>query len=301
MPKQKKSLSILTRISWWATLLTGAGLGIVSQRIPEIKSYTDEIIKPIEQNEVVKDLMAWIGYEYIDLVNQDPIYSYYTQESPFLGQPISSFIIHRSAYSLAYDARTRNPAWVYEHLTAENIKGDVNRSHFSFQEDETIPQHLRASLADYKGQGLDHGHMAPAADHRASPEEMKDTFYLTNVCPQCPQFNREYWPKLEKYVRDLTKDYQHVYVVTGPLYLPYQEGKRRFVKYQVIGPNDVAIPSHFFKVITLEDHWGKRKVQAYVLPNMVISSNTPLESFRTTVQKIEKAAGFLLFNQPPAF
>jgi endonuclease G, mitochondrial len=53
--------------------------------------------------------------------------------------------------------------------------------------------------------------MAPAADHRANTESMADTFYLTNMCPQCPQFNRGYWKKLEKYVRDLTKSYTHVH------------------------------------------------------------------------------------------
>ena len=139
--------------------------------------------------------------------------------------------------------------------------------------------------------------MAPAADHRSSPEAMNDTFYLTNMCPQCPQFNREYWSKLERHVRDLTKEYLNIYVVTGPLYLPYSEGKRRFIKYQVIGSNDVAVPSHFFKVIALENGQGKKEIRAYVMPNTFIPSNTPLENFRTTAEKVEKAAGLILFNQ----
>ena len=33
-------------------------------------------------------------------------------------------------------------------------------------------------------------------------------------------FNRDYWNKLEKHVRKLTKKYSNVYVCTGPLYLP---------------------------------------------------------------------------------
>lgn len=122
-----------------------------------------------------------------------------------------SFQINRPNYSLAYDARNRNPAWVYEHLTKENIKGEAGRS-LEFKEDDNLPAHLRATLAYCRGQGFDRGHMAPAANHRSSAAAMCDTFYMTNICLQCPQFNRGYWSKLEKYVRDLTQWYQHVYV-----------------------------------------------------------------------------------------
>ncbi len=64
---------------------------------------------------------------------------------------------------------------------------------------------------------------------------MDDTFFITNICPQNPQFNRGYCAKLEKHVRDLTKDNTNVYVFTGPLYLPSAEADgKRYVKYQVI-------------------------------------------------------------------
>lgn len=137
--------------------------------------------------------------------------------------------------------------------------------------------------------------MAPAADHRSSSKAMSDTFYMTNMCPQCPQLNRGYWAKLEKHVRDLTKEYQNIYVLTGPLYLPQQEADgKRYVKYQVIGPNDVSVPTHFFKLITLENWQGDREIRAYILPNQEILSKTPLDQFKTTIQKIEKAAGLIL-------
>ncbi len=223
--------------------------------------------------------------------------TFYIQESPLPGQPISSFVIHRPGYSLAYDARNRNPAWVYEHLTCESIKGQTERC-LEFKEDEAIPRHLRATLVDYKGSGFDRGHQAPAADHRSCCEAMNDTFYMTNMCPQCPQFNRGYWAKLEKHVRDLTKDCANVYVITGPLYLPFCETDgKRYVKYQVIGPNDVAVPTHFFKVIMLENWQGMQELRAYIFPNQEIAAKTPLDQFMTTVQKVERAAGFLFSNQ----
>ena len=296
----KKKKFFLNKFSWWGPLLVGAAIGIGSQRIPEIKPYTDELIQPIERSAFFKQLMSKLAPHKNNIYSADQELAFshhYAKESAHPGQPLSSFIIHRQGYSLAYDARHRNPTWVYEHLTADKLKGDIDRSHFHFKEDEKIPSHLRATLADYKGHGLDQGHMAPAADHRASAETMDDTFYLTNMCPQCPQLNREYWSKVERNIRDLTKEYRNVYVITGPLYLPYNEGKRRFVKYQVIGPNEVAVPSHFFKVIALENEQGNREIRAYVLPNTIIPSNTPLDTFRTTVQKVEKAAGLIFFNQ----
>lgn len=304
MPKQKNKnpSSSFVKAAWWAALLSGFAIGVVSQRISESKSFTDDLIRDAGKNKYVKEWFSKIQPYFIDFPYNAPIeqniaYNDYIEEKPHPAQPVSSFIIHRPGYSAGYDARMRNPSWVYEHLTAKSIKGDVDRSQFIFKEDERIPKHLRATIASYKGQGLDQGHMAPAADHRSNPEMMNDTFYLTNVCPQCPQFNREYWSKLEKYARDLTKEYKNIYVITGPLYLPYKEGKRRFVKYQVIGEDDIAVPSHFFKVITLEDRQGNREVQAYVLPNTVIPISTPFEKFRTTVDKVERAAGILLFNQ----
>lgn len=216
------------------------------------------------------------------------------QESPLSGHPISSFHINRQGYSVAYDARNKNPSWVYEHLTSDSLKGDVDRSNFSFKEDEFIPEHLRSALADYRGSGYDRGHMAPAGDNHCSVEAMGDTFFLTNICPQSPAFNRGYWNKLEKHVRDLTKEYQNVYVVSGSLYLPtIEENGRRFVKYEVIGENDVSVPSHFFKIITCEDWQGGKETRAYILPNEAIADKTPLERFETTVQKVEKAAGLI--------
>jgi len=49
---------------------------------------------------------------------------------------------------------------------------------------------------------------------------MNDTFYLSNVCPQNPHFNRNAWNNLEKYTRSLVRHYDNVYVCTGPLYIP---------------------------------------------------------------------------------
>lgn len=57
------------------------------------------------------------------------------------------------------------------------------------------------------------------------------------------------WNKLEQYARFKTRSCANVFVVTGPLYLPsLAEDGKNYINYQVIGPQNVAVPSHFFKV-----------------------------------------------------
>jgi len=95
------------------------------------------------------------------------------------------------------------------------------------------------------------------------------------------------------FIRNLTKVSTVVYVVTGPLFLPQEaEDGTRWVKYQVIGDGNVAVPIHFFKLIYLE---STRESLAFILPNKAIDRDVPLENFRTTVKKVEQVAG-IIFN-----
>jgi len=152
------------------------------------------------------------------------------EEPRNLPTPEAQLVFNLSGYCTCYDARTKTPAWTYERLTSKELAGTVNRSHFKFKEHEDIPEHLRATLADYRNSGFDRGHLAPAGDCKASEEKMDETFLLSNICPQNPQFNRGYWAKLEKFVRNLTKTSTVVHVVTGPLFLP-QEAEDVYFAY----------------------------------------------------------------------
>lgn len=101
-------------------------------------------------------------------------------------------------------------------------------------------------------------------------------------------FNRDKWENLERYARSCTKIYKNVYVCTGPLYLPskdFNDGKN-YVKYQVIGKNNVAVPTHFFKVIVgeLDNNDGQQlEMEAYVLPNAQIPDNVALATFQVII------------------
>lgn len=103
---------------------------------------------------------------------------------------------------------------------------------------------------------------------------------------------------IHRYVRKLTKTYKNVYVCTGPLYLPRKETDGKlYVKYEVIGTNNVAVPTHFFKVVVCETKDGQLEMESYVMPNDKISDDTPLESFRVPPESVERAAGLLFFDK----
>jgi len=134
---------------------------------------------------------------------------------------------------------------------------------------------------------------------------MDDTFYLTNMCPQVGEgFNRDYWAHFEDFCRRLTARYPSVRIVTGPLYLPKRDvtdGKWR-VSYEVIGnPPNIAVPTHFYKVIFGEDGTtsGPVAIGAFVLPNTAIPNEKPLTDFEVPVEAVERASGLEFASKLP--
>lgn len=213
--------------------------------------------------------------------------------------PPTTYLVHKTEYSIAYDPRTRNPIYTHELLSLSSLIGRVSRDDCKFKEDTRIPEIFRSTLKDYKGSGYDRGHLAPAANHKHSEDAMSDTFYLSNMCPQDPKFNRGYWAKLEKYVRNLANSHKTVEVFSGPLYLPQKDNEgKKWVRYEVIGDNDVAVPTHFYKVIALsKDNDPGIIIEAYIMPNKEIPQTTPLNTFKTTIEKVEKASGVIFFTK----
>ncbi|XP_067009386.2 endonuclease G, mitochondrial [Anabrus simplex] len=204
-------------------------------------------------------------------------------------------------YVLSYDRRNRVAHWVFEHLTEQTVKRieGVDRSQCQFTEDKSIHPYFRSLNSDYRGSGYDRGHLAAAGNHRTDQKHIEQTFLLSNMAPQVGEgFNRSSWNKLEKHVRKLTRKYCNVYVCTGPLYLPRKEADgKTYVKYEVIGANSVAVPTHFFKVIVGEKNDQTLEMEAYVMPNQPISDDTPLNVFQVPPESIERAAGLLFFDR----
>lgn len=212
--------------------------------------------------------------------------------------PTTAALIHHEGYTLAYDGRTRNPHWVYRKLTPAIFQKEATRIECEFKEDPLIPKHIRATKADYAGSGFDRGHMASAADSAMSEEAMQESFFLSNITPQHPQLNRGYWKKIENHIRDLVKEQKEVHIFTGPLYLQKKgrDGKR-YVKYEVLGKGNVAVPTHFFACTFIETLSKKVFSKAYIIPNRPIDAKVPLKKYSVSLEELETASG-IIFPHP---
>lgn len=58
---------------------------------------------------------------------------------------------------------------------------------------------------------------------------------------------------------------------------------KKYVKYQVIGPHDVAVPTHFFKIFVGEREDSTFDMEAYVMPNAPIDDSVPLKAFQVSI------------------
>lgn len=208
----------------------------------------------------------------------------------------------------SFNRATRNPHWVAEHFTPQSLLlNNGSRRHSVFYEDLSVPPAFRAKLVDYARSGYDRGHQVPAADAKWSQEAMDSTFVLSNMCPQVGEgFNRDYWAHFEDFCRNLAHRYPSVRVITGPLYLPKRDdrdGKWR-VSYEVIGsPPNVAVPTHFYKIIYAEETQNspiaKVALGAFVLPNAEIPNSKSLADFEVPLEAVERASGLVFADKLP--
>lgn len=215
--------------------------------------------------------------------------------------PNSYFPINYDNYALAYNTRTKNPDWVCEDFSRPVISKVQRSSSLNFKQEKRIPSRLQANAEDFRYSGYDKGHYAAAANHATSSRDMESTFVFPNASPMNPSLNRGYWSTMEKYVRDLTKNFK-VKIVEGPLFLPKEIRKgERIIQIKVTGKNDVWVPTHFFKVLMLKDKYGNVEVKSYVLPNQPIDKRTPLDIFKTTIEAVERSSGVPLSNLAEEF
>ena len=146
-------------------------------------------------------------------------------------------------YALCYRESYEQAEWVAYTLTPEKLIKNTKRTG-EFREDPEISTGS-ALPEDYRFSGYDRGHLAPAADFAYSLETMTDSFFMSNMSPQTPAFNRGGWAKLESFVRTLAAKAETLYIVTGPV-LEKDAGE-----YGSIGENCVSVPEYFYKALLL--------------------------------------------------
>ncbi len=191
-------------------------------------------------------------------------------------------IIERPYFTLRYIEDHEQANWVSYQLFADSLRLEKFERKDDFREDPRV-RTKSASLADYRGSGFDRGHLAPAADFSYSQFALSQSFYMSNMSPQAPSFNRGIWRKLEEKVRDWALEFEHLYVVTGPVLNK---------QFETIGNNEVSVPERYYKVLLDITKPGIKAI-AFMLNNE--KSSEDLRSFVVTIDEVEKMTGLDFF------
>ncbi len=191
-------------------------------------------------------------------------------------------IIKHSAYTLCYDEKYEQAKWVAYYLTAEMCNNKNEKRKNNFREDPEVKT-KSASLEDYKKSGYDRGHLCPAGDMAWSELTMSESFYMSNMSPQVPAFNRGIWKYLESDVREWAKQNKELYIVTAGVLKD---------SLPTIGANKVAVPHYFYKII-LDYCKPEYKAIAFVIANE--GSKQSVFDFAVSIDSVEKLTGLDFF------
>jgi endonuclease G len=192
-------------------------------------------------------------------------------------------IIKHKSFTLSYNEKHEQADWVYYLLTKKMINGNVERTD-DFREDESISTGS-AIKADYTRSGYDRGHLCPSADVRHDLEAQSETFFMSNMSPQAPGFNRGVWKELEEQIRDYTLKHDSVYIVTGPV---LTDGLKTIGK-----TNKVSVPEYYYKVLYSKKDGGQ--MIGYLMKNEGLDGEP--NDYIVPIDEIEKMSGLDFFPE----
>jgi endonuclease G len=202
----------------------------------------------------------------------------HAQELPRFDNPNDQIVVHKG-YTLSYNEGCEQPNWVKYQVKATDLEGDAERKN-NFKADPKVKTGS-ASPNDYKKSGYDRGHLAPAASFKHSQDEMDESFYMSNMSPQAPGFNRGVWKRLEEWERNVAIEQDSVWVISGAILSNQLE---------TIGENkDVCVPELYYKIV-----YKKDKPYVFILKNE--KSKEKLYTFRQTMEVLEGMAGIKFYH-----
>ena len=200
-----------------------------------------------------------------------------------LGDSACSMVSH-TYYTLCYNEKHEQAAWVYYVLNDSMIVGNAKRKSYFLKDSLVVPRTLSHSA--YTNSGYDRGHLLPAADMKWNQLAMDETFLMSNVSPQNPYFNRNgLWRKLETKVREWVVNHNPFIIIVGGVLtddLPKLGGKT------------VSVPKYYFKIILNEQDFSS---VSFLLENK--KDTGLLSSFVVSVDSIEQISGLDFFHFLP--
>src|SRR4030042_5229213 len=198
-------------------------------------------------------------------------------------KPREEFVKHEY-YTLSFVEGYELASWVAYELTAEEASGSLEYKE-KYTEDPVISTGS-ATMKDYKKSGYILGQLAPVEDMRFSSVAVTESFYLSNVVPQKPAFNKYTWKKMNDMVREWAKESGSLLVVCGPVLAD--------APFPTFGPGKVSIPSRFYKVVV--DMKGKKGMGIVVKNSM---SSGSLKPYAMSIDEVEEITEIDFFPSLP--
>lgn len=201
-----------------------------------------------------------------------------------------SLIIEHCGFMLSYNLDTNCPNWVAWDLTEEEAYSTQFKRSNDFRGDTMIPPLHRVEGYDYKQTGFDRGHMCPAGDMKWNADAMSECFLMSNICPQSPVLNQQWWEHLENACRRWASQEGCVYICCGPIYI--KKSKARYIGKEV----KILVPDAFFKVV-VSLRQGKEKGIGFYYKNN--DSRQTMEGAALSIDQIEELTGYDFFAELP--
>lgn len=195
-------------------------------------------------------------------------------------------------YILSYDRRLKHPMWLLQHSTGKQkrVANEVKR---------LFEPNRRFGFDYFQSGGIADSQLKLAKTNKIEKIFAHGREYCTSdIAPQLSFVHTGPMLLLENYISNLACHSKNLYIITGALYGPSEDGK---VHYQLIGTNQVGVPTHFYKVIVSENRKGDLVMEAFQVPNSDSGAQlASLAQLRIDIEKdlprIEQICGLRFFD-----
>uniref|UniRef100_T1JEC6 DNA/RNA non-specific endonuclease domain-containing protein n=1 Tax=Strigamia maritima TaxID=126957 RepID=T1JEC6_STRMM len=215
-------------------------------------------------------------------------------------------IIQYDGFVVCYDNQTRTVCWTMELVKPQ----EVEKVRWLAPEDRVetrVAADFQSGEADYElvSDRFKKQHAAEIDYHvNRADDDAKEACAFTNVFPQSVEGKsrdaKTMFDALHDYVVFISryKFTSYIIILTGALYLPQQADDGSWsVKYELIGANKVAVPTHFYKVI-LAPNWDRGyRFECYKFENKLYEGEIDVKNFLVSRHDLEKDTGFLIFHR----
>ena len=238
-----------------------------------------------------------------DRQSAGPEIAKYNLEFPALKGGKSIVIVHQGVlndklkksgvnYSVEWDTEIRSQRWSCYQMYADNYKtgSQVSRyktensslsSNGQYPNNPELPTQYQFTSDPYWGTGYDHGHICPSADRQRANEANYQTFFMTNMQPQCG--TKSTW----------AGNFDTLFVCKGGTI----DKAEHIIEYIGSGNNRIPVPKYFFMAVLGKKGTSFKATGFWIAQDDHKSSS--IKSYAVTIQALQNNTGIDFFCNLP--